>query len=122
MSDCFATPWTVAPQAPVSVGFPRQEYWSGLPFPSLGDLPNPDIEPMSPASPALTDGIFTTAPPGSPILINELKKKKNTNFEASETKRIKGPFMIMAALVSNHLFGSGTLEAHQQTPWQLGLG
>ena len=45
----FATPWTVAYHAPPSVGFSRQEYWSGLPFPSPGDLPNPGIEPGSPA-------------------------------------------------------------------------
>ena len=45
----FATPWTVAHQAPLSMGFPRQEYWSGLPFPSPGDLPDPGIEPRSPA-------------------------------------------------------------------------
>ena len=48
MSDSFATLWTVARQAPLSMGFPRQEYWSGLPFPSPGDLPNPGIEPGSP--------------------------------------------------------------------------
>ena len=46
----FATPWTVAYQAPLSMGFSRQEYWSGLPFPSPGDLPHPGIEPGSPAS------------------------------------------------------------------------
>ena len=45
----FATPWTVAYQASPPMGFSRQEYWSGLPFPSLGDLPNPGIEPRSPA-------------------------------------------------------------------------
>ena len=45
----FATPWTVAHQAPLSVGFSRQEHWSGLPFPSPGDLPDPRIEPRSPA-------------------------------------------------------------------------
>ena len=45
----FVTPWTVAYQAPLSMGFSSQEYWSGLPFPSLGDLPNPGIEPRSPA-------------------------------------------------------------------------
>ena len=45
----FATPWTVAYQAPQSMGFSRQEYWSGLPFPSPADLPNPGIEPGSPA-------------------------------------------------------------------------
>ena len=45
----LATPWTVACQAPLSMGFSRQEYWSGLPFTSLGDLPNPGIKPGSPA-------------------------------------------------------------------------
>ena len=45
----LATPWTIAHQAPLSMGFSRQEYWSGLPFPSPGDLPNPGIEPKSPA-------------------------------------------------------------------------
>ena len=45
----FATPWTVVYQAPPSMGFFRQEYWSGLPFPSPGDLPNPGIKPRSPA-------------------------------------------------------------------------
>ena len=45
----FLTPWTVAHQAPLSMGFPKQEYWSKLPFPSLGDLPYPGIEPRSPA-------------------------------------------------------------------------
>ena len=45
----FVTPWTIAYQAPLSMGFSRQEYWSGLPFPSPGDLPDPGIEPRSPA-------------------------------------------------------------------------
>ena len=45
----FVTPWIVAHQAPLSMESPRQEYWSGLPFPSPGDLPNPGIEPRSPA-------------------------------------------------------------------------
>ena len=47
----FVTPWTVAPQAPLSMGFSRQEYWSGLPFPPPRDLPDPGIEPGSPESP-----------------------------------------------------------------------
>ena len=54
MSDSFVTPWTVACQAPLSMGFPRQEYWSGLPCPSPGDLSNPGIEPTS----ALAGGFF----------------------------------------------------------------
>ena len=45
----FATPWTAACQAPLSMSFPRQEYWTGLPFPSPGDLPDPGIKPTSPA-------------------------------------------------------------------------
>ena len=45
----LATPWTLACQAPLCMGFSRQEYWSGLPFPSPGDLPDPGIEPRSPA-------------------------------------------------------------------------
>ena len=49
----FATPWTVAHLAVLSMEFPREEYWSGLPFPPPGELPNPGIEPMSPESPAL---------------------------------------------------------------------
>ena len=46
----FVTPWTVAHQVPLSMEFPRQEYWSGLPFPSSGDLPSPGIKPRSPVS------------------------------------------------------------------------
>ena len=58
----------VALQAPLSVGFPRQEYWSGQPFPSPGDLPNPEIETASLESPALAGGFLSTVPPwGAPI-------------------------------------------------------
>ena len=62
----FETPQTVAHQAPLSMGFSRQEYWSRLPFPPPGDLPDPEFQPTSLASPALASGIFTTAPPGNP--------------------------------------------------------
>ena len=57
----FATPWTVAHQAPPSMGFSRQGYWSGLPFPSPGDLPNPGIKPRSPA---LQADALLSEPPG----------------------------------------------------------
>ena len=56
----FATQWTVAHQAPLSMGFSRQEYWNGLPCPPPGDLPNPVIKPTSLMSAALTGGFFTT--------------------------------------------------------------
>ena len=62
----FATPWTVACQAPLSMGFSRQEYWSGLPFPSPGDLPDPGIEP---GSPALQADALTSEPPGKPKVV-----------------------------------------------------
>ena len=61
----FATLWTVACQAPLSMGFSRQEYWSGLPFPSPGDLPDPGIEP---GSPALEADALNSEPPGKPQL------------------------------------------------------
>ena len=60
----FATPWTVACLAPLSMGFSRQEYWSGLRCPPPEDLPDPGIESTSPAFPALADRFFTTEPPG----------------------------------------------------------
>ena len=56
----FEIPWTVARQTPLSIGFPRQGYWSGLPCPPPGDLPNPGIKPMSPAFPTLAGGFFTS--------------------------------------------------------------
>ena len=60
MSDS-ETPWTVAHQAPLSMGFSRQEYWGGLPYPPPGDLLDPAIEPKSLTSPALACGFFTTS-------------------------------------------------------------
>ena len=60
----FATPWTVAHQSPLSMGFCRKEYWSGLVFPPWRDLLGPGIEPVSPESPALAGGFFTTEPLG----------------------------------------------------------
>ena len=60
----FATPWTIAYQAPPSMGFSRQECWSGLPFPSPGDLPNPGIVP---GSPELQADALLSEPPGKPL-------------------------------------------------------
>ena len=70
----FATLWTVAHQIPVSMGFPRQEYWTGLPFPSPSDLPNPGMELTSPESPALAHTFFTTMLPGKPLTKIFLKR------------------------------------------------
>ena len=71
MSHDSAAPWT----APLSMGFPRQEYWSGLPFPSPGHLPDPGIKP---AFPALAGKFFTNEPPGVTLI---KKKKKNAMLD-----------------------------------------
>ena len=63
MSNSFATPWTLACQAPLPMEFSRQEYWSWLPFPTPGGLPKPRIKHTSPA---LAGGFFATEPPGKP--------------------------------------------------------
>ena len=63
----FVTPWTVPRQAPLSMGFSRQEYWSGVPSPSPGDLPDPGVEPLSPASPAPQADSLPSEPPGKPM-------------------------------------------------------
>ena len=66
MSDFLQPPWIVAYQAPLSMGFSRQEYWSGLPCPSQGDLPDPGIEPASSAAPALQADCLSPSHQGSP--------------------------------------------------------
>ena len=96
----FATLWTVVQQAPQSMGFPRQEYWSGLPFPSPGDFPDPGIKPTSLVFPALAGRFFTTVSPGSPVLFQTLKLRSNG-------------------------FGLGELRHEApitQSPWQLPCG
>ena len=75
VSDSFVTPWTVALHALLSIGFPKQEYWSGLPFSSPGDLPNPGIKPWSPA---LAGILFATKPPGKPTFTGGTKKLQMT--------------------------------------------
>ena len=64
----FVIPWTVACQAPLSMGFSRREYWSGLPFPPPGNLPNAGIKPLSPEAPALQVDFLATEPPGRPVI------------------------------------------------------
>ena len=77
VSSSLGTPWTIIRQAPVSMEFSRQGYWSGLPFPTPGDLPDSGIEPVSPACPALAGMFFTTAPPGKPPLMTTTTKEKD---------------------------------------------
>ena len=67
MSHSFVTPWTVGHQTSLSMGFPRQEYWTEWPFPSPGDLPNPGIKPDSSV---LVGVFFTNEPPGKPKIVS----------------------------------------------------
>ena len=78
VSDSFSTPWKVACQVPLTMGFSRQEYESGLLFPPPGDHPNPGIEPESPVCPAMAGGLFTTDLTGKPIMeyYSTLKRRK----------------------------------------------
>ena len=86
----FGTPWTVACRAPLSMGFSRQEYWSRLPIPTPGDLPNPGIKPVSLASPALVDWFFTIAAPEKPEAKSELVQFLTRRLSRGKEKRIKG--------------------------------
>ena len=74
--DSFVTPWTIVQQAPLSMRFPKQEYWSGLPFPSPRDLYHPEIESVSPA---LANGFFTTEPPGKQTNYTSISNKNSRN-------------------------------------------
>ena len=76
----FATPWTVVYQAPLSMGFYKQEYWSELPFCPPEDLLDPEIEPMSLLSPELAGRFFTTEPPGKPKVLQPPPPKKFLYF------------------------------------------
>ena len=78
----FATPWTVAHQASPSMGFSRQEYWSGLPFPSPGDLPDQGIEPMSPAMQA---DALTSEPSGKMGQCNSIRLNSDPNVRIHTT-------------------------------------
>ena len=85
----LCNPWTVAHQAPLSMGFSRQEYWSGLPFPSPGDLPNPGIKP---GSPALQADPLPSEPPGKPSrFINDSYSElpfQSPDFEDRKSTRL----------------------------------
>ena len=96
----FVTLWTVAHQAPLSVGFSKQEFWSGVPFPTPGSLPDPGIESTNLASPALTSGLFTISATWKADVtytynlkikqISEYWKKKQTHRYRKQTIVISG--------------------------------
>ena len=89
----FVTPWTVARQAPLSMGFPRQGYRSGLSFPSPGDLPDPGVEPVSPA---LQADSLPLSHQGSPIFQSASKSQNSVAFHLTKTGQMKTslPFSV----------------------------
>ena len=108
-SDSFVTPWTVARQAPLSMGFPRQEYWSGLPFLSPRDLPDTGVKPRSPV---LQADSLPSEPPGKPYIcytckyiVNILKIRISTYPHLINKDVISiltwGAFTIMHATLFN---------------------
>ena len=101
----LATPWTVARQTPLSMGFFRQEYWSGLPILPPRDLSDPGIEPASPASPALAGRLLTTEPSGEPHTrgtINNSRERgqprKRSRYEQKGTEQVHSKNNIVLEL------------------------
>ena len=90
----FATPWIVAHWAPLSMGFSRQEFWSGFPFLPPGDLPNPGIKP---SSPSLAGRFFTTEPPGKPHKV--LEKQYNTSSMILIDRSFSNIFYLLILLI-----------------------
>ena len=110
------TPWTVAHQASLSMEFSRQEYWSGWPFPSPGDLPDSGIEPVALDSPVLAGRFFTTEPPGKPepllteifkrqihhLLLSSKPKKKEREFIYHTIHHTAQQFLICSDTYNHH--------------------
>ena len=113
----FATLWTVAHQASLSMGFSRQEYWSGLPCPPPGDLTDPGIEPASPVAPALWATSLPLSHWGSPYISIYMYKKKWRRQWQPTPVFLPGESQGPRSLVGCHLWGcteSGTTEVTQQ--------
>ena len=107
----FVIPWTVACQAPLSMGFPRSEYWSGSPFPPPGDLPNPGFELLTPVAPALAGRFFTTELPGKPLKPNWL-----SSYCAPDAKYLT----ILYLKLASHWISSSILRCGFMTPFYRG--
>ena len=113
----FATPWTVAFQVPLSMEFSRQEYWSGLPFPSPGDLLGPGIKPRSPVSPALQADSLPPALTGSPWAKVLGQAKKELSSDPKNTLNGAGDRLDLSCIIwkqiRSYLFA---LELDSSTP------
>ena len=110
------TLWTVAHQAPLSTGFSRHEYWSGLPFLFTGDLPNPGIKPLSPVFPALAGRFFTTEPSEKPhFSANKGLSSQSYGFSSSHVWMWELDYKESWA-VSNWCFWPVVLEKTLEAP------
>ena len=119
MSDFFATPWTAACQAPLSMGFHRQEHGIGLPFPPPGDLPNPGIKPASPPS---TSGFFTTEPLGKPQWLPIIMIKLTVQSAGYLSWPIPAPQDVCGVSIFISPQTQWPLELHELSPkWLWGL-
>ena len=117
----FTTPWTAAHQAPLSTGFPRQEYWSGLPFPSPGDLPHPGIEPRTPA--LRTDSLLSEPQGLEPIRTQEkMLFKAHTSASLwtflGTRKHTEGPLQSDAQLIHTVMNTALTLSILSLNRWK----
>ena len=110
----FATPWTIGHQASLSMGFSRQEYWSGLPFPSSRDLLDPGIEPLSPASPALAGKFFTTS------AIWEARNKLMKEWQLAPVF-LRGEFHVQRSLVGYSPWGCTESDTTERLTHTQGL-
>ena len=119
----FVTPWSIAHKAPLSMEFSRQEYWSGLPFPSPGDLPDPGIEP---GSLALQSDALLSKPEGKPDWIISCRSCEHFGFAVREVEAIERYQEVMSLIIilSRTIWaaalrlGSGTLTVEAGTPDQ----
>ena len=115
-----ATPWIVTCQAPLSMSFPRQEYWSGLPFPSPGYLPHLVIEATSLSSPALAGGFFTDEPPGNVYLGTGCKSLLSDTLYSSTQLKFTPRFPRCPQVSSlKYFLFSVNLQLSEHTQWPL---
>ena len=123
VSNSFWPPWTLTHQAPLSMGFSRQEYWSGLPFPSFGDLRHPQIGPKSVTSPELAGGFFTASATWEALhpchvgLTCEILRSVNINFMYYALYL----YYIRVCVLTKYIFNfyNRTLTENSCTKWPL---
>ena len=108
----FATPWTVAHQTPLSMGFPRQESWSGLPYPSPGDLPNPGIEP---GSLALQADSLPSEPLGKPLMYTFIQQPMNSSYSTGLKPNLFSPPTLLPTSVIGTTLPCARMRAHTHT-------